>query len=563
MRAELAFRPGREPIGPVPDRGADLLARIVTIRDATEGVFLTTGSQLIELASLLDTARQGAVSLDKITRGGLLDRLHGEAEGQTASFGELTRGFQKVDAGIEALAHALRQLGSDLQDVRRSVVTMRMVVLDARVTLASLHAQDQRLSNFAEDGQAVVTQIVDLLARFEEAMPTMRGIVDDTASAVRDIGDNLEKGVIVAFGQLMRDVAAFEAGARAASGQGHALSGKLQTLLGATAAAVSGLQVGDSTRQQLDHAAFILSLPEAGDPALRALAEALVIDVSAVHGRTLDELRQSVAKMIAGLKDLFDAHLGGFLDACGQTADPAFLREASGRLGIAIKALYPLQAKAQSLERAMAEEFDAFRGLISTGEKVQQSTRQIGINAVLSCSRLGSGGQALKVVAEQLQCVARDVGHRFAAMRKTLDGVGLLRQETTSAIDRALRNSIEMPERLANTMDPLISSVTDCLLPVNTAVMQLRDRLANLDIDFGPAQNHRAQLQTLADGLSPMRRPPVSDRVSDETLGRIARVFTIERERDVFRAILPDRASLLAGPMTGAGFGLEDDGFLL
>ncbi len=515
------------------------------------------------MSSLLDTARQGALSLDMIVRGGVLDRLRDEAVRQTGAFDALTRGFQNVDAGVEALTCALTQLGADLHDVRRSAVTMRMVVLNARVTLASLHEQDQRLSNFAEDGQTVVAAIVDLLTRFEEAMPTIGGLVQDTALAVKDVSSNLDADVLDAFRQLMKDVAAFEAGARTVSGKGYALSTKLKSLLSATAAAVSGLQVGDSTRQQLDHVAFILSLPEASDPALRALAEALVIDAAAIHGRMLDDLRKSVGQMITGLNDLFSAHLAGFLEACGQTASPDVLQEDSRRLDLAIRTLHPLQAKAESLERAMSQEFDAFRGLITKGEQVQQSTRQIGINAVLSCTRIGSGGQGLKVVAEQLQSVAHDVGGRFSAMRKTLDRVGALCAETTSAIDRALNDSIDMPERLAQSMGPLIVNVTDCLLPVNTAVVRLRDRLAGLDLDFGPAMRHAGDLCALADGLSPAAALPLSARVTDDVLARVFGVFTIEREREVFRTILPDCAARVATPVTGATFDDPDDGFLL
>lgn len=563
MRAERAFTPRSEPVGSVPESGGDLLAQVLSIRDATEDVFLTTGSQLMELSSLLDTARQGALSLDKIVRGGLLDRLRGEAASQSAAFDNLTGGFQTVDAGVEALTTSLNQLGADLQDVRRSVVTMRMVVLNARVTLASLHAQDQHLSNFAEDGQTVVAAIVDLLTRFEEAMPTIRELVQETALAVKDVSTSLDADVLVAFRRLMEDVSSFEAGARTASGKGYELSGRLQGLLGATAAAVSGLQVGDSTRQQLDHVAFILSLPESTDPALRALAEALMVDAAALHCRKLDELRRSVGQMISGLNNLMEVHLSGFLEACGKGATPEVLQEDTNRLDLAIKSLNPLQSRAAALEQAMMREFDAFRGLIRKGEQVQQSTRQIGINAVLSCTRIGSGGQGLKVVAEQLQFVAHEVGSRFSAMRKTLDRVGAQCAQTTSAIDRALRASIDMPERLANSVGPLIANVTESLLPVNSAVVRLRDGLADLDLDFDPVMRHAGQLRALADGLGSPDALPPSDHLSDEVLSRVSSVFTIEREREVFRTVLPKRAGLLKASTTGEAVDDPDDGFLL
>jgi hypothetical protein len=544
-------------------RDNDLLSQVVKIRDATEGVFLTTGSQLIELSSLLDTARAGAISLDKIVRGGLLDRLRDEALAQSRSFDELTRGFQKVDAGIEALTGSLRELGADLEDVRRSVVMMRMVVLNVRVTLASLHAQDQSLNNFAEDGQNVVAEIVELLNRFESAMPTIRELVGKVALEVTHIRDNLDLGVLVAFRQLMQDVGSFEAGARSVSGEGQTLSARIQLLLGATAAAVSGLQIGDSTRQQLDHVEFILSLPDAADPVLQTLAASLIIDAAKFHGRTLANLRSSVGQMINGMKDLYEVHLQGFLVALGKSAKPEILLEGVGQLDLSIRKLQPLQAKAEELEQAMVKEFNTFRALIGEGEVVQQSTRQIGINAVLSCTRLGSGGQALKVVAEQLQLVAREVGSRFGAMRRTLDRIDALGIEINSSIDRALRNSIVLPEKLASSLEPLIVEVTESLLPVNVAVTRLCDKLESLDLDFGPAQTHLDRLQELADGLSPCLAPLKSDHLPDDLFAQIAKRFTIEREREVFRAILPNRSGLLTQSSATGLIASLDDGFLM
>jgi hypothetical protein len=562
VRAELAVLPNIELIEGFLGKETNLLTQVVKIRDATEDVFLTTGSQLVELSSLLDTARAGANSLDKIVRSGLLGRLRDEALAQSRSFDELTRGFQKVDAGIEALNCKLRELGADLEDVRRSVVMMRMVVLNVRVTLASLHAQDQSLNNFAEDGQNVVAEIVELLNRLESAMPDIRDLVGRVALEVAYIRDSLEMCVLVAFRQLMQDVGSFEAGARSVSGEGQALSARIQLLIAATAAAVSGFQIGDSTRQQLDHVEFILSQPEAGDPVLKNLAASLLIDAANFHGRALTSLRNSVGQMINGMKDLYQFHLVGFLAALGESAKPEILLEGVGRLELSIRKLQPLQAKAEELEQAMTAEFNAFRDLIGEGEKVQQSTRQIGINAVLSCTRLGSGGQALKVVAEQLQLVAREVGARFSAMRRTLDSINDLGIEINSSIGRALRNSIELPERLASSLQPLVLEVTESLVPVNVAVARLCEKIENLELDFGPAQGHWSQLQELANGLAPCSVPIKSDHLPDELLAGIAKRFTIERERDVFRTVLPNRSGLLTQAPTIASTSNLDDGFL-
>lgn len=563
MNADSALLPERGLVSAPLALGDDLLGQVTALRDETESVFLTTGSQLIEISALLDTAQQGALSLDQLASGGHLDRLREEADAQMAVFGGLLSDFERVDAHVITLTTLLGQLSEDLQNVRRSVVMMRMVVLNARVTLATLHARDQRLSNFAEDGQNVVAETVDLLSQFENAVRAIGKVVDKTTVAVRETQAALAVGVLAAVRSLTQDVAGFEAGVRAIGRQGNALPASLQSLLDATAAAVSGLQVGDSTRQQLDHAVFILALPEADDPALRTLAEALIIDAADVHSRTLAALRQDVGRMIASVKTLVEGHLAGFMEASGRSSAPERLQEGTVRLDDAIRALHPLQSQAAALELEMKREFDAFRQLICRGEAVQESTRLIGINAVLSCTRLGSGGLALKVVAEQLQAVAGEVGARFSAMRATLENIGVQGVETATAIAGALRNSIEMPERLVIAINPLVAEVTRHLQPVNIAIQSLQDRLKDIHIDFDPALRHCQRLQTVSANLALPSVPPISDQVDDDVLARIAAIFTIERERDVFRAVLPDRSGLLASTAGGWNSGMQDDGFLL
>jgi hypothetical protein len=185
-------------------------------------------------------------------------------------------------------------------------------VLNARVTLASLRMQDLNLLSFAESGQTVVAEIAELLMRFEQTMDDILKAVDQTQVMVAQIDATMRTEVLNAFGALMRDLAGFDHGIRAVSSRGAELSRKLQSLIDATSRAVSGLQVGDSTRQQLDHIAAILSRSEAADPLLVGLVKALLQAASQTHASMLGQLQTSVNQMTAGLSDLVNGHLSGF-----------------------------------------------------------------------------------------------------------------------------------------------------------------------------------------------------------------------------------------------------------
>lgn len=540
-----------------------LLSRVIALRDGTEDAFLATGAELVEIAALLDDARRAAVLIHDLAQTDLLNRLRAEADRQATCFAALSAEFSDTGSGIRKLTAELAGLHLDLDAVSRSVVTMRCVVLNARVTLASLRMQDMNLLNFAESGQTVVAEIADLLMQFEETMAGILKAVDLTDKMVGRIDTTLHTEVLSAFASLMNDLIGFEAGARAVSGRGEGLSRRLQSLIEATSRAVSGLQVGDTTRQRLDHISYILALPNAENPALSALADELLRDAALGHSRMLDQLQASVAEMIAGIRDLVEGHLANFFGSSGQTVDAAVLVSDSARLAEAIAALHPMQEQTGALGRSMAEEFEAFRSLISKGEGVQDSTHLIGINAVLSCMRLGQEGTALKVVAEQLQVVSHEVGARFATIRDALTRVSTMGDNITTGTGRLVQQSIQVPEQLIGSVGPMIQKVVEHLGPAQQAVARLKEGLSTLSFDFGPAMGHRRRLEELAD-LRPGRSGAVSsDGIADTTLATIFSMFTMEAERDAFRAVLPDRIDIAMraeAPDTSTDF---DESFFL
>lgn len=544
---------------PIPaEDTAGLLKAVIALRDGTEDAFLVTGTQLIDIANLLGDAKLATGSLDQLAELDLLNRLRAEADRQAATLGVLAAEFAESRAVIGKLAVDLAALGEDLHAVGRSVVTMRTVVLNARVTLASLKMQDRNLVSFADSGQTVVAEISALLTDFGQTMDQILKAVDRTQATVGQIDATMQAEVLSAFEALMQDLSGFESGIRTISGRGAELAHKLQSLIDATSRAVTGLQVGDRTRQQLDHVVAILSDPDGDDPVFLALSAALLQVAAQTHGAMVDQLQDSVRQMTLGLKDLVEGHLAGFFGAQDQTVDAATLIHECEKLSSAIAGLQPMQELMRDLGQTMLDAFDAFRDLISQGEGVQDSTHLIGINAVLSCMRLGQDGAALKVVAEQLQVVSRDVGERFATIRTALSGISLLGDQITSGTSRLVGQSIEVPEQMIGTIVPMVRRVVSYIEPAEAAISRLQDRLSDLSFDFGPANRHRATLEDLSARLPRTTQSPTSMHVSDARLGQIFAMFTMEDERDAFRAVLPDR-TIAAPPQAGPDSASADD----
>ncbi len=239
------------------------------------------------------------------------------------------------------------------------------------------------------------------------------------------------------------------------------------------------------------------------------------------------------------------------------------LDEDRNQLTQAIAILHPMQEQTRVLARAIAEEFATFRGLITWGEDVQDGMSLLGINAVLSCARLGQDGAALKLIAEQLQSVSQGVGTRFASIRSALDTISTLGSEIIANTDRLMRHMIDMPERLIAQIDPMLREIIDNLDPLQDAVALLQTRVSRLTFDFAPAQRHSRALAELASQTQSSLGPVGSDALSDASLAQIYAIFTIETERDLFRAVMPDRAEAVAAAVFTETKAEIDDLFFL
>ena len=91
----------------------------------------------------------------------------------------------------------------------------------------------------------------------------------------------------------------------------------------------------------------------------------------------------------------------------------------------------------------------------------------------------------------------------------------------------------------------------------------LEYRSCRLTFDFAPAQRHSRALAELASQTQSSLGPVGSDALSDASLAQIYAIFTIETERDLFRAVMPDRAEAVAAAVFTEPKAEMDDLFFL
>lgn len=531
------FQIHHQTTGSIPQQA--VLEDVRHLRDTTESIFLSTGEQLIEIAMLLETAIAAFNTLVDLGRDDLMHKLRAKALAQEDSFEVLRNGF--VDAGnkISGLTSMLCFLDREFHRVRRSVTTTRFVVVNAKTVLASIPSQQQRLGHLTKEGTRVVEEMEHLLSNFERTLHEIGQSVRRMDQVVSLVGSTVDNDVRSAFDALISDIADFESSFQMIAGAGAAMSNRLKDIQAATAKAVAGLQVGDSTRQRLDHVAFVLENALSENSPLHDLAAVLLEDAFLEQTEKLDQLKNSVASMIAGLRDLVQSHLMEFSGATERTLNASSLLGDAEQIAASVEVLRPLQDKAGQTYQTLDAELNRFNGLIRQNEEVQVKIRHIGMDAVLACTRLGDDGKPLKVVAEQIQIVAEESGDHFGSIRGTMKEISELGRSVASETEEMVKQSIQVPANLSADFGPLITQVVESFSPIQSIIMNLKGKTAAVKFDFAPAQAHTAQLERLASQIPRFIPAEKTELVLDSVLEKIFSGFTIERERDVFRNIFP------------------------
>jgi hypothetical protein len=230
--------------------------------------------------------------------------------------------------------------------------------------------------------------------------------------------------------------------AAAAAAQIGERSKRIGQGIGAT---VMALQIGDITRQRIEHVSEALAMmsagwDEAGDAACwssaltgrqkTAVAATLCRMQSAQTVQAAEEFEGEVRRVVASLTQLaeeaaaivrFGAETYGATDPHG---GGSFLEELQANLKLAGALMRDCQAARDQVDAvvtAVAASLGELLERLSSVRRIEVDMRLVGLNTALKCGRLGAKGRTLSVVAQELRGYAnqtvQDADALMAALR--------------------------------------------------------------------------------------------------------------------------------------------------
>ncbi|WP_298498044.1 hypothetical protein [uncultured Maritimibacter sp.] len=521
--------------GPAPDTAADRgWGQLGNLRARIETSFLKAGDNVEKLVLGLASLQEPLKTLTGV-RSEKWTALSKGLDALSVLEKELGAALLEYHRIVGAMILASDGLDGEIADLRRIIRTMKIVALNARVTASAV--------SHREGGLEVFTNIAgDLVAEADE---TLAEVVDLLDKVQRNIGasvhDCLERAwreldqVAAMLGLVSQTLGPLAAAGAAGDDFGPALQDRLMDLSRTMAGALVALQVGDRTRQRLEHveviaaqghgksSGFILSLAR---EQLSDTAEEFRTGVSMVRERLEDALR--LAHTFGGVER---TEPGGHVEASETANDAERILWQVRSIQHGIAALQETRTELQALVTEIVDYFAALDVALAHINSLEHQMQLVGINAVIACGRLGQEGMALKEVANQLSGFASDVSRLLATVRRRLASVEVLADELTG--DLAAKPGLliaDMSEKSTSIMLELEDIFRKSDL-VTTEMVALFERLQRRVPE--DTARRGALKGTLADLVDSIPVPALIEATPPMDLinGPIFHAYSVERER--------------------------------
>lgn len=463
---------------------------------------------------------------------------------------------------LEAIEGASDELFQHLKQIRRTLSFLHICGLNIKVAAAGADG----FAEFADHMFAKLEQAEGQVDEFEAEIAGLGQSIGAMASA-----DRLLVGECAAvIPRVPQKLAADAQALQRLQDDSAELAGQIAALArdirAKVAVALGALQIGDITRQRLEHIAEAVDLLDAhvaqceDDGAARqaidlvtALLAAQAADTVQDFHRETDRLTDSLRGIAPDAERLADMQQGGEDgNEGGRGGDIQRLlhrlEQDISEIASVTRQLCAAEADSAKLGQATSEAAESLFDRLKAVNRIQKDVEQMAWNTALQCRGLGSDGRGLAVISEEIQTFSRHLAGVWAMVSHSFDRIDAASRaiEAPGAADAA--EGSDIGDMLVQSLDAIrggSARMVESLSGVDREAMQigtmLRDTTDGIgrEAGIGPALSDAAErLASLAQAGGGVCEEALPQSVAT-VMAAIAARYTMGRERDIHRAFVP------------------------
>lgn len=562
-----------------PDDHTNPTEAIRSAAALTEATFLRAGQTLEASTGILAelTSRFTAVLEElKGEKPGLaLQALLGIADRIT----ELGKNRPRENARFERMRSLTESIGRRIGQMKVALKDVGALAVNSKIAAAGIRVPGTDFTSFADEIGRTLQLTRTTLDQFEVELNTVRRhvLIAQSGQHTFELRQQAAASSITErLSATLRSIALQHERAARASLQVRLGSARVHQRI---CDAILALQIGDITRQRLEHANAVADLV-AGTPVLdtddhrmfvslaRRLQSAQLIDAARNFDRDVRQVIDSLNSLAAearALRSQGDAAYGA-----GDHRGDSFIAQLEGQVGEALTLFENFETARAEVAAVTAAVSDATAGLcghLRTVQSLEADIRIMGLNTTFKCARIGREGLALSIIAQELRGYANGFAKEAGTLMQEVEAVagisGMLINAVaeeagaaTSGGTQAMRSSLTTLGQMGQSLD---RAMRELELDSDRVVALLVETVSNLAVQGEIGQVLRdAAAQLAVPAASGTVRfaelpPPVA-----EMLESIERGYTMATERAVHDHFLGRPARVEPVPEMAPGAAMED-----
>ncbi|MGN8001535.1 hypothetical protein [Sphingomonas sp. 22176] len=551
---------------------AEIEATISQVAGKLDARFVSAGEALAQAYGIVERL---VSALEGVTNALGRDAAEAAVDNMRATADRLERlpAVQAArQAGLESIAAGARPLAHHINQVKRTLDFLRICGLNIKVAAAGRNG----FADFADTmnvrldvGEIEIAGIGAEIERLTGSIPALIEVDRQLAAECVKVIPQVPRKLAEDAEALQRHQAADAARAKRIATVGREIHTKVATAIGA-------MQIGDITRQRLEHVASgiqaLIAWRDSADPAtaidvvghMVALFAAQASDTIEAFHTESQRLAESLRGIAPSAAQLLEIKAEGDRQ---QTGDHSVflgaLEKSVADVAQVTARLRDADAKAQALGGSTSDSAERLAERLRVVHRVNEDVHLMAWNTDLRCHRLGDEGKALAMVASEIRGFATALATISAEIRHSVErlvgAVTALRDPETehgSDAAEALSESLACIRDGAQRMRAGMAGLSDDAAAV-TRILETTTSNVDCEAAFGDALRGVVLRLKLFGTPCPAPEGEVAAGLA-VLLDGMARSYTMAREREVHsRFALPGTVSSTQADMDDDD---DDDG---
>lgn len=474
------------PLDPLASLAIGIRASLAETRASIESCFSATGDNLIECTMSLNAVSAAHEGLPGALDGEEFAQAEASLVTISAELARISQSDWSSSPAIGELEKLAEDMADPLGDLRKVMLLLEIISANAGILAAEVAGESAELGAFTGNMIALAHGAIDGLATFAHRRAVLIGQLSGaTAAGERFAGAHAHTldHVRIRLAEHAEAIARY----RASAGQQLADNGGATRRIATRIAdVVAAMQVGDITRQRIEHVErglemlVELSQPESAvEPALRAATMVQMRDLVEAQLRdTIAEYRDRttfISQSLPQLADDTDRVLADG-DAQARTLTASSGDTLAGMLADLRKVrgifadFRSVHGEADQTAQAVASAIEDMVMQLSTVDRIERQIRMLSFNMAARCNRLGEDGRAMTVITQQLRELAMRTESAAGKVRALL-GEGSRSAKTIASgddrsselarLDSATEDTIARIEHVIEVMNSHAQTLTE------------------------------------------------------------------------------------------------------